>query len=265
MCKAIIKRLQPEVMPVPTEETWKQVAEKFWDLWNFPNCIGAIDGKHIKIQAPPNSGSQFYNYKQTFSVVLLAVVDAHYKFLVVDIGSYGKNSDGGIFSHSKLGQDLDKGILNVPKEKELPGTNCLAPYEFVGDEAFPLKTFLLRPYPGSQSNGDGEKTVFNYRLSRARRVVENTFGILSQKFQVYHRTLNSLPENVDNIVFATCILHNFIKDHNDVHNLNTDSSCMIDNLDDIGRQGGNATHNAFSVREKFKNFFSSLAGSVSWQ
>ena len=80
------------------------------------------------------------------------------------------------------------------------------------NEAFPLKTYLLRPYTGSQSEGDSENNIFNYRLSRARRVAENAFGILSQKFQIYQRTLQSLPENADNIIFATCILHKYLRD-----------------------------------------------------
>jgi hypothetical protein len=61
----------------------------------------------------------------------------------------------------------------------------LAPHVIVGDEAFPLKTYLMRPYPGSKSKGNNEKSIFNYRLSIARRVVENAFGILSQKFPVF--------------------------------------------------------------------------------
>jgi len=86
-----------EVMPQPTEERWKQISNDFWNVWNFPNCLGALDGKHITIQAPANSGTNFFNYKKTFSVVLLALVDANYNFIAVDVGAYGKNSDGGIF------------------------------------------------------------------------------------------------------------------------------------------------------------------------
>jgi hypothetical protein len=69
----------------------------------------------------------------------------------------------------------------------------------MGDEVFPLKIYLLKPYPGSQSKGDNEKSIFNYMLSRSRRVGENAVGILSQKFRIYERTLQSLPENADNI------------------------------------------------------------------
>jgi hypothetical protein len=89
--------------------------------------------------------------------------------------------------------------LGIPEDKQLPGTSRWAPHVIVGDEAFPLKPYLMRPYTGSQSKGDNEKSIFNYRLSQARRVVENAFGILSQKFQIYQRTLQSLPENADTL------------------------------------------------------------------
>ena len=97
----------------------------------------------------------------------------------------------------------------------------------------------MRPYPGSQSKGDNEKNVFNYRLSRARRVVENAFGILSQKFQIYQRTLQSLPENAD-IIFATCILHIYLRDQDmglsDMGSSANDRS----NLPKVPKQGGSA-------------------------
>jgi hypothetical protein len=125
-------------MPTPTRTTWSQIVNNFWDLWNFPNCIGAIDGKHQKIQAPPNSGSQYFKYKHSFSVVLLVLVDARYKFTVVDIGSYGRNGDGGIFAHSKLRKYLET-HAGIPEDKQLSGTTCLAPH-VMGDKAFHLKT-----------------------------------------------------------------------------------------------------------------------------
>ena len=122
----------------------------------------------------------------------------------------------------------------------------------------------MRPYPGSQSKGDNEKSIFNYRLSRARRVVENAFGILSQKFQIYHRTLQSLPENAD-IIFATCILHNYLTDQGVGLSDKGSSANVQSNLTKIPNQGGSAHQSAFEVRDKFKQFFNSPSGSVPWQ
>ncbi|XP_008180960.1 protein ALP1-like [Acyrthosiphon pisum] len=133
-------------MPEPTEETWKTVAQKYKDMWHFPNCIGAIDGKHINIECPINSGSTFFNYKGSHSVVLLALVDADYKFIAVDVGSYGRNSDGGIFSKSIIGKRLSSNTFNVPKPIPIIENGEPQPYVVVGDEAFPLTTYLLRPY-----------------------------------------------------------------------------------------------------------------------
>jgi len=140
----------------------------------------------------------------------MALVDAHYNFVVVDVGAYGKNSDGGIFMHSKLGKGLDRKQLNVPPSTAHPGTTNIAPFVILGDEAFPLKEYLMRPYPGKQLD-DNSKRIYNYRHCRGRRVVENAFGILSQKFRIYNRRLQAKPENANKIILATCILHKFIK------------------------------------------------------
>jgi len=123
----------------------------------------------------------------------------------------------------------------------------------------------MRPCPGSQSKGDNEKSVFNYRLSRARRVVENAFGVLSQKFQIYDRTLQSLPEYADNIIFATCILHNYLRDQGVGLNDMGSSANVRSNLTKIPNQGGCAHQSAFEVRDKFKQFFNSPSGPVPWQ
>lgn len=77
-----------------TASEWLQVAEDFENKWNFPNCLRCIDGKHVQIQAPNTSGFLYYNYKKTFSEVLLAVCDAHLKFSYIDV----ELSDGGILN-----------------------------------------------------------------------------------------------------------------------------------------------------------------------
>lgn len=262
-CKIITETLLEEMLPRPTTEMWLSIANDFYTNWNFPNCLGALDGKHVTVQAPANSGSMFFNYKKTFSIVLLALVDARYNFIAVNVGSYGKNSDGGIFANCNLGKALERGTLSVPSDAPLPGTCTPSHYVILGDEAFPLKPYLMRPYPGQ--NLDVTKKIFNYRLSRGRRVVENAFGLLAQKFRMYFRTIQAKPENVDNMILSTIILHNFIKKQDnatyshEVRNLRdaNESGGILRNLP---LRGGNAANEAFMTRELFKNYFNSESG-----
>ncbi|XP_011884125.1 PREDICTED: putative nuclease HARBI1 [Vollenhovia emeryi] len=213
-CSIIANVLMPIYVKSPTEEKWKEICADFLALWNLPNCTGAIDGKHITIQAPPNSGSVYFNYKKTFSIVLMATCDAKYRFTLFDVGSYGSDSDGGILSRSAFGKALYGGILNLPRETaRLPGSDKETPCYFVGDEAFQMSINMMRPYPGKTLND--QKRMFNYRLSRARRTIENTFGILAARWRILRRPICAGPEAADKFVLAAICLHNFLKAKND--------------------------------------------------
>jgi len=108
-------------MPEPTTAIWEASARGFYEKWQFPNCIGSVDGKHVTIKCPDNSGSRNFCYLKKFSVVLMAIVDPEYKFICIDVGGYGRNSDGGILEESAMGKRLEAGTLNVPKSTPLPG------------------------------------------------------------------------------------------------------------------------------------------------
>jgi len=192
------------------QSSWKEVSDGFFDKWQFPNCLGAIDGVHIRIKAPPRSGSEFFNYKGFFSIVLLGTCDAEYKFTWVDIGQYGSISDGGVWSNTHFRQDLEEGTANLPPPTLLPGTTVLFPYVFVADEAFPLSNYMMRPFPKKNDKMTDDERIFNYRLSRARRVIENTFGIMKTKWQILHSCISCSPKNAELIVKALVCLHNFM-------------------------------------------------------
>ncbi|KAE8745130.1 hypothetical protein FOCC_FOCC008195 [Frankliniella occidentalis] len=89
-CTAIWQALQPIYLPQPTQEMWLSNASRFLERWQMPHCVGAVDGRHMRVKAPPNTGSKYWNYEKFFSMVLLAVCDDAYKFVVVDVGQYGK-------------------------------------------------------------------------------------------------------------------------------------------------------------------------------
>jgi hypothetical protein len=110
---------------------------------------------------------------------MLALVDYNYKFLAVDVGSYGKEGDAGIFAKSHRGNNFSK-AMKFPPPGPLPGTQTVLPYVILGDEAFKLTATSMRPYPHDQAKTDTDKAIYNYRHCFARRTCENAFGILCQ-------------------------------------------------------------------------------------
>lgn len=209
VCKVLINVLQPIYLSQSSEEEWKSCVEGFWKRWNVPNCVGAVDGKHITLQCPPNSGSLFFNYKKYYSIVLMAVANYTYRFTLVDVGAYGGNSDGGIFSDSLIGKNLKNENLNLPKGTfALPGSQIRTPTFLLADDAFSLSNRIMKPYTGK--NLDEKQQICNYRFSRARRVVESTFGIFSNRWRIFRQSICMLPETADIITTASVCLHNFI-------------------------------------------------------
>jgi len=190
-----------------TKEDWKNIARGFNERFQFINCGGALDGKHIRIKPPPNSGAKYYNYKHFYSIILMALVDSNYEFIYVDVGKQGRLSDSGAVEWTKFYQLLKLGKLNLPpKEENIAGLN----FVIIGDEGFALHPRLLRPYSRRELNH--ERRIFNYRLSRARNVVEDAFGILTARFRIFLTTISiTKPENVNYIVLACCALHNFLR------------------------------------------------------
>lgn len=137
-------------------------------------------------------------------------MDVKYNFLYVDIGCQGRISDGGIFKNSTLFKKIKKKQLHFPKPEPLSNRERDIPYFFIGDEAFALSENLIKVFSGIHPKGSRD-SIFNYRLSRARRVVENAFGISSSIFRVLRKPLLLEPQKVQLIVKAVIHLHNYLR------------------------------------------------------
>ncbi|XP_046855143.1 uncharacterized protein LOC124448176 [Xenia sp. Carnegie-2017] len=251
-----------------TESDWKKVSKDFEDRWNFPNMLGAIDGKHVQMFAP-------------------AVSDANYKFTLVDIGDSGRQSDGSVYANSNLGYAIENKLLIMPTDGKITHSTKVLPHLFVGDDAFGLKRHMMKPYPFS--NLSERKLIFNYRLSRARRVIENAFGICASRFRVFHRPIVAKVDNVIAISKAVVALHNFLRSINEDDDSNLycppsfvdqdgqmgnefkpgewrqDVNCMngLGDITDVG-VSNNYGAEAKWVREQFADYFNN-EGAVDWQ
>ena len=101
VCNKIYETFKGRFLRLPgTTGQWKIIECETRRLRQFPNCIEAANGKHIAIIQPFNSGSEFYNYKEFFSIVLLAIVDCNYKFIFADAVCQRRISDGGVYRNS---------------------------------------------------------------------------------------------------------------------------------------------------------------------
>ncbi|KAL7731492.1 hypothetical protein ACLKA6_012391 [Drosophila palustris] len=206
VCDAICSALSG-VFPRWTKQNMLKWAEEFETQCDLPNCIGAIDGKHVPIKDPPNSDNAFYNYKEFHSIVLLAVCDASYRFTYIDVGAYGSDGDINAFCNTKLGEAILSERLEFPENRLL--NDVPTPYFMAGSEAFPLYTRLMTPY-GAETPLTTTERIFNHRLSRARRCTEYTFGILCARWMAVQRTVLWNPDRAQKIVSACCSLHNFM-------------------------------------------------------
>ncbi|XP_060871247.1 uncharacterized protein LOC132945492 [Metopolophium dirhodum] len=121
----------------------------------------------------------------------------------------GRFSDGVVLRASNLWKLLDTDKLHIPKPTPMPNDAFDFSFYMVGDEAFPLKIKHMRPYPKRVL--DNEKRIFNYRMSRGRKSVEYSFGMLASKFEIFQRPIMCHDDTSIKVIKAACILHNFIK------------------------------------------------------
>lgn len=262
VCKAIWQRLKGTYLCVPDTEKWKTIAEEFYMRANYPNCFGALDGKHVRVIKPEHSGSMYYNYKHFFSVVLLAMCDSNYLFTYVDIGEYGKKSDSGVFKDSTLWEAIKNNALNLPSATPLPASGDIAvPYVIVADEAFGLSDHVMRPF--GKKHLTEKRKVYNYRHSRARRYIECTFGIMSNTWRIFHRPMNVGISLAEDIIKASCILHNYVRSREGIR---FEETLNIYGLQDLTTDTeSRGTIAAIRTRDKFADYFVSEEGALTWQ
>lgn len=196
-------------------------------------------------------------------MVLLATVDADYKFTTIDVGAMGRFSDGSLFSSSALGKQIMEQTLDLPAPAPLHTIADQEPYVFVGDEAFPLSDNIMRPYPRRFVTGKYEHQIFNARLSRARQTVECTFGQLASRFRIYRRPFETKVDTVRDVVKTTCVLHNYLKASANIRNEEMDDieSLPTDQLFPLRSCNARNAQSSFRVREQFTEYFNNW-GSV---
>ena len=193
-------------------------AEKFYEAHGFPQCIGAIDGTHIRIKKPISNLTDFINTKRTYSLNVQAAVDYKFCFFDVAVKWLGSVHDARLFSNFLLNKKpRDESIPKCGKTI-VPGEPAV-PICLLGNPAYPLLPYILKEF--SYGGENNEEQFCGYRLSSAWLVIECTFGRLKARFGCLNRNMDI---NLPNVIYACFVLHNFCKIHkesihqNDVNN-----------------------------------------------
>lgn len=211
----------------------------------------------------------------------MAICDGNYRFIYIDVGCNGRISDGGVFNKSSFATALESGSLHIPEPKPLPSRNENVPFVLVADDAFALKPNIMKPYPGSGLSSSNR--IFNYRLSRARRCIENAFGIMSARFRVLLSPILVDAAKTRKITLACCALHNFLitKNGNEYAPIAFVDQCTADgsiiegswrrqvpenSMPPLQSQGCRyICDSAKRVRQELQDYFMSVEGEVPWQ
>ena len=262
VCNALWNTLKNEFFPDPTEERWRELSGVFRKCSHLPNCLEAIDVKHITVTKFPRSGSVNLSYKYYYSIVLMAVADSDYKFTYFDIGAYGKDCDSSVFQETSFFKLMIRNKLHIPPSGTLFTYDTENfPFFFFGDETFSLSESLMRACAGY--NLSEKQSIFNYRLCRARIYVEGAFGILSNKWRILHTALNVSKEFSKDIVKACVLLHNLVQSKDGYR---SEEMYMTQNWNSVNRAACSRTRrNASDVRDRFADYFVSREGALPWQ
>lgn len=215
-CGAIVRILQRQYIKFPTGAELDAIVDGFNTKWGVPQCVGAIDGSHIPISAPLLNHTDYYNRKGWYSMVLQGLVDHNYRFLDVYAGWPGSVHDARVFAHSSLYTGLSQGTL-LPSYKTTTISGVSVPLFIIGDSAYPLETWLMKPFSQAAAVSSQHRT-YNYSISRARIVVENAFGRLKARWRRLLKRNDMHTDKIPTIITATCILHNLCEIHGEGFN-----------------------------------------------
>ncbi|XP_068099171.1 uncharacterized protein [Hyperolius riggenbachi] len=255
-CEVLWRVLQPRYMAVPNQAKWEEILAMFSERVNFPNCFGALGVKEIRLV---RSGGSDYG-DDIFSLVLLALVDADFRFTYVEVGSFGSPTDSFVFQNTHFYQSLRANRLHLPNPRPWPGTSSPSyPCVLVASEAFGLSDHIMQPY--TEQDLSAAQKMFNHRLSRAQSMVENTIGLLANKWNVLHSVMRLSPVNATDVVKASCVLHNYVRDaegYQSEHLLKHDMAGVY-----CQPPAGTAT--ATNNRDSLAQFFLTPQGQVPWQ
>ena len=211
LCSSVVNDMTAKYIQIPAEEHLRRIINGFLTKWDFPQCIGAIDGSHIPNIAPKEHSLEYFNRKGYHSVLLRVLIDHEYRFLDIYVCWPGSVQDARILANSTSYRKCESGNFLPKWDRKLGNTNV--PLVIRGDPDYPLMPWLMKPF--SDTSLTNKQRTFNYQLSRSQVVVENAFGRLKGRWRSLMKRNDCDVKYVPNLVTACCVLHNLCEMHGD--------------------------------------------------
>ena len=193
----------------------KETVQGFHSHWGIPQCAGSIDGSHIPVRPPALNHTDYYNQKGWYSIIVQAVIDQNYLFTDLYIRWPGSVHDARVLANSAIYKRANNKEILQGDDIHVSGHDI--PIFLIGDSAYPLLPWLIKPYAMSPSLTE-EQNTFNYRICRGRVVVEIAFGQLKARWRRLLKLNDMSTDNIPNVIAACCVLHNICEIHGDAFN-----------------------------------------------
>ncbi|XP_052790083.1 putative nuclease HARBI1 [Mya arenaria] len=229
----ILAGLLNRYVKFPTGLEIESVKRKFYSVAGFPNVVGAVDGTHVKIQAPPDNEADYVNRKGYHSLNVQMVCDANYRITDVIAKWPGSVHDSRMFSEGILCQKLETG--------QIDGL-------LLGDSGYPCRKYLMTPYANPRNLSEER---FNTALCRTRVLIEQTFGMLKRRFAVLKYGIRTTPDRAAVYVASCAMLHNFGFEHGDVYGRQTYEDDDMPQVDNQGVDVNGRTQRDYITQRHF--------------
>ncbi|XP_058877978.1 putative nuclease HARBI1 [Acipenser ruthenus] len=191
----VSKELATRLPVFPVESTvLNRMKSDFFSIAGFPNVVGAVDGTHVKIQAPSADEHLYVNRKGYHSIHVQMICDANLSIINCVARWPGSSHDSRILRQSVVHEAFEGGAI--------PGI-------LLGDSGYQLKPWLLTPFINPTNEAH---TRYNNAHTKSRNLIERCFGVLKRRFHCLHGELRMVPERACNIICAAVVLHNIARE-----------------------------------------------------
>ena len=189
-----------------SEDEVQEAMDTFEEEYKFPQIVGAIDGCHIEINAPPENKEDYLNRKQYYGINLQGTVNSWLLFQHVAVGHPGSIHDVRVLRKSRI-FDLAENEEILSARTRMVNGGLLKPM-LVGDSAYPVKNWLMKPF-SNRGRLSPQKRRFNQKLNAMRSVIERAFGLLKGRWRLLLKKIEQSHTSIPQSVTAACVLHNF--------------------------------------------------------